>query len=56
MQQRSHSYLLPYFLEDVEVPGLNPTIGYVSRADASPEEFADIVIRKIRTVIPRQSR
>lgn len=48
MQQQTSGYVLPYLLEQVEVPGLSPTIGYVSAADFSAQEFADLVIRKMR--------
>jgi hypothetical protein len=47
MHQQKESYLLPYFLEPVEVPGLNPTIGYVSAESHTPEEFAALVIKKL---------
>lgn len=47
MQRQSASYVLPYLLEDIPVPGLNPTIGYVSEQDLPPVDFADLVIRKI---------
>ncbi|MFC8298390.1 TIR domain-containing protein [Micromonospora orduensis] len=47
MNRQREGYLLPYFLEEVKVPGLNPTIGYVSAATTSPTQFADIVARKV---------
>ncbi|RAS63924.1 TIR domain-containing protein [Lentzea atacamensis] len=49
MNRQRQGYLLPYFLEHVEIPGLNPTIGYLSADKVSPREFADIVVRKVRT-------
>lgn len=48
MQQQTSGYVLPYLLEEVEVPGLSPTIGYVSATDFTAAEFADLVIRKVR--------
>lgn len=48
MQMERSGYVLPYFLEDVAVPGLNPTIGYLSAKKYSPKQFADTVIAKIR--------
>lgn len=47
MNSQQQGYLLPYFLEDVGVPGLNPTIGFLSAVDVSPGEFAEIVVRKV---------
>jgi len=48
MQDQRGPYLLPYVIEDVEIPGLNKTLGYVSQRDYSPAEFAALVIRKLR--------
>ncbi|RDI30959.1 toll/interleukin-1 receptor domain-containing protein [Lentzea flaviverrucosa] len=48
MNKQRQGYLLPYFLENVEVPGLNPTIGFLSADKVSPCEFADIVVRKVQ--------
>jgi TIR domain len=50
MQQTDSSYLLPYFVEAVQVPGLNPTLGYVSGDDYTPAEFARLVARKLRGI------
>ena len=49
MQQQRSAYLLPYYVEAVDVPGLNPTIGYVSASSHDPTQFADLVIDKLRT-------
>ncbi|MEU9923770.1 toll/interleukin-1 receptor domain-containing protein [Streptomyces griseoluteus] len=49
MNKQRQGYLLPYFLERVEVPGLNPTIGYLSADQLSPREFAEAVVRKVRS-------
>jgi molecular chaperone DnaK len=48
MKQQRTGYVLPYVLEEVSVPGLNPTIGYVSAKTYTPIEFADLVVMKIR--------
>lgn len=47
MNTQRQGYLLPYFLEPLEVPGLNPTIGYLSSDHVTPREFAEIVTRKL---------
>lgn len=49
MQRQHGGYVLPYLMEDVPVPGLSPTVGYVSAADFSAEDFADLVVRKFRS-------
>jgi hypothetical protein len=48
MQQQNTAYLLPYVIEDVELPGLNPNIGYLRYSEVTPAEFATIVARKLR--------
>jgi hypothetical protein len=48
MNKQREGYLLPYFLERIEIPGLNPTIGYLSAEKYTPADFAKIVARKIR--------
>jgi TIR domain len=48
MQEQEAAYLLPYFYEKVEVPGLNPTIGHISRDTHTPRQFAAAVIRRLR--------
>jgi hypothetical protein len=48
MNTQQQGYLLPYFLEDVEVPGLNPTIGFLSADDVSPQEFAEVLVQKVK--------
>lgn len=49
MQQQHGGYVLPYVMENVSVPGLNPTVGYVAAADFTAVEFADLVVRKFRS-------
>ncbi|OXM49668.1 TIR domain-containing protein [Amycolatopsis alba] len=48
MNRQREGYLLPYFLEKIDIPGLNPTIGHLSAEKFTALEFADVVIRKIR--------
>jgi hypothetical protein len=48
MNKQREGYVLPYFPEMVNIPGLNPTIGYVAADKHTAVEFAEIVIKKIR--------
>ncbi len=41
-------YILPIRLDDAEVPGLSPTIGYVDARGRTAKEIAGILFRKIR--------
>ena len=41
-------YILPIRLDDAEVPGLSPTIGYVDARGKTAKAIADILFRKIR--------
>jgi hypothetical protein len=40
-------YVLPVRFDATELPGLRPTIGYISLSDVSPEVFAELVIKKL---------
>jgi len=53
LQEVRGNFLLPYYIDDVEVPGLSPAIGYLHMRTHSPEQFANVVIRKI---LGQQSR
>jgi TIR domain-containing protein len=41
-------YILPLRLDNSEVPGLSPTIGYINIRDITPEAVAELLFRKIR--------
>lgn len=42
-------YILPIRLDNAEVPGLSPTIGYVDARGRTPKAIADILYQKIRS-------
>lgn len=41
-------YILPIRLDDADVPGLSPTIGYIDARSKTPHAIASILFRKIR--------
>lgn len=41
-------YILPIFLEDIELDGLNDTIGYIKTSEFSENEIVDLIIEKIQ--------
>lgn len=45
--EQNPDYLLPIRIDDAEVPGLLPTVAYLSYDDYSIDEIADIVVMKI---------
>lgn len=49
MQSQREPYVLPYLIDHVRLPGLNPTIGFASLDQFRPREFAQLVVRKLRT-------
>jgi hypothetical protein len=49
VSERGSEYLLPVQIDPVELPGLAPTIGYLSADHYSAEEIADLLINKLRT-------
>lgn len=58
--QENQEYILPARFDDTEIPGLLPTIGYISLTEKSPEDFCEIIIKKLvlsgRTVPSEQVR
>jgi hypothetical protein len=48
-QSQREPYVLPYVIEDVNLPGLNPTTGYATLDRFAPAEFARLVVRKLRS-------
>lgn len=58
--QENQEYILPARFDDTIIPGLLPTIGYISLVEKSPEDFCEIIIKKLissgRTVPSEQIR
>ena len=50
-------YLIPIRLDDTEVPGVLPTIGYIDGRRDSPSEIAALIQKKIRgKVVPKKPK
>ncbi len=45
----NNEYILPVRFDDTEIPGLLPTIGYISANDRTPEEIARLTLQKLET-------
>lgn len=43
----NREYILPARFDDTEVPGLPPTVGYIPLITLSPEEFANLIKKKL---------
>ncbi|MGY4499708.1 hypothetical protein ACVWYH_003639 [Bradyrhizobium sp. GM24.11] len=55
----SREYILPIRMDDTELPGINPTIGYVDLRKVTVTEVADLLLEKLglpnaRTIKPRR--
>lgn len=46
--QENREYVLPVRLDDTEIPGIPPTIGYVDLREKSIDELAEMTIQKLR--------
>lgn len=44
----NEEYILPVFLENVKLDGLNDTIGYINASDFSESEITDLIIEKLQ--------
>lgn len=48
--QENEEYILPIRLDDTEIPGILPTIGYLSWQRETPESIADALLEKLGKV------
>lgn len=45
--EENKEYILPVRLDDTEIPGIKPTIGYIHKDDVTIKELVDLVHKKI---------
>lgn len=45
--QENKEYLLPVRLDDTEIPGIKPTIGYIHKKDVTVGQLVDLIYRKV---------
>lgn len=45
--QESQEYILPARFDDTAIPGVLPTIGYISLIDRAPDKFVEVVHKKL---------
>lgn len=45
--EESHEYILPVRLDDTEIPGILPTVGYVDSRQSSPVQIAILTLQKL---------
>lgn len=48
LEERGKEYILPVRLDDIEIPGLLPTIKYIDARLTSIEQLAEMVIKKLK--------
>jgi hypothetical protein len=51
LQERGAEYILPVKVEEVDIDGLMPTVGYVSSAEMSPAQIATLLIKKLGSFV-----
>lgn len=49
LEERGNEYILPIKVEEVDIDGLSPAVGYVSLSNMSPEQIAELLIAKLRS-------
>jgi SAM-dependent methyltransferase len=55
LKERGNAYILPIRVDDTDLPGLPPTIGYLSLEEVGIEEIAQRLIRKVRNARRRDA-
>jgi hypothetical protein len=48
LEERGKEYILPVKANDVELPGMPSTVGYVSLKELGIEKIGDLLIRKLK--------
>jgi hypothetical protein len=46
LEERGREYILPIKVDDAELPGMPPTIGYVSLPTLGMEKIAQLLVKK----------
>jgi hypothetical protein len=49
IKERGNEYILPIKVDQVELPGVPPTIGYVSLKEHSIDQIAEMLVKKLAT-------
>ena len=47
LQERGNEYILPVKIEEVDIDGFAPTVGYISICDYSAQQIADLLVNKL---------
>jgi hypothetical protein len=50
--QANEEYVLPVRLDDTEIPGIRPTVGYIDAGAVTPGELADMIVTKVGPSTP----
>lgn len=53
--QKKEEYILFARFDDTEIPGVRPTVGYISLRDFTPQQFANLIIQKLELARPASS-
>jgi hypothetical protein len=48
IKERGREYILPIKLDESELPGMPPTIGYLSLTEMGIDQIAEILLKKLR--------
>ena len=50
IQEKGNEYILPVRVDDSELPGLQPTIGYLGLKEFGIDRIAEILVAKLKSV------
>jgi len=53
--QKKEEYILFARFDDTEIPGVRPTVGYISLREFTPQKFAQMIIQKLEIARPASS-
>ncbi|HYR88453.1 MAG TPA: TIR domain-containing protein [Terriglobia bacterium] len=49
LEEKGKEYILPIKVDDTELPGMLPTVGYLSLVECGVEKIADLLIKKLQS-------
>jgi len=52
LREKGNDYILPIMVQEVELPGMLPTLGYLSLAHYPIDTIATMLIGKLRSAVP----
>jgi hypothetical protein len=54
--REKQEYILPAYFDNTEIPGVRPTVAYINLQNYTPQQFAELIIKKLELACPAMLR